>query len=132
MIHIIAGIYGYKNPYTGAVEAKTAKSAPFSCSNEEESRLVSLGVAEYCDIVQDDEQAGNDGTSQEHEKDLEEMTKKELTALAESIGIKVPKRATNPDIITLIKDAQAEHDDYDAEDQDDDGDAPALSAAMPE
>jgi hypothetical protein len=149
MIKIIAGIYGYKNPATGSVEAKTAKSAPFSCTPSEEERLVNLGVAAYegappTPDTDPDADPDNDNDEGDEVK-LENLTKKQLLAIANQIGISVPNKATNPEIIALIEKAQGEHDaegdgqsgspntDPDA-DPDDDGDegAPDLSAAMPE
>lgn len=53
MIKIIAGTFGYRNPDTGLIEAKTPESKPFSIPNtpgmRTEADLVALGVAEYVD-----------------------------------------------------------------------------------
>ena len=152
MIKIIAGTYGYVNKKTGAVEAKDKKSQPFSCDKDEEARLVALGVAEYVGEVNQDEDPdqdpdgkgqdngdahqGDQKSDQEPEKALTDMTKKELTQIATDLGIELPKKATNQDIIEAIEKARAEHegdqdDDLDGE-EDGDDEAPALSAAMPE
>jgi len=46
MIKIIRGAYGFIDE-NGAVSPKTAKDDAFSASEDEEARLVNLGVAEY-------------------------------------------------------------------------------------
>nr|DAT43442.1 MAG TPA: Rho termination factor, N-terminal domain [Caudoviricetes sp.] len=154
MIKIIAGTYGYVNKKTGAVEAKDKKAQPFSCDKDEEARLVALGVAEYVEGVnqgedpdQDPDGKGQDNgdahqgdqndqkSDQKPEKTLADMTKKELTQIATDLGIELPKKATNQDIIEAIEKARAEHEGDQGEDLDgeeDDDEAPALSAAMPE
>ncbi len=154
MIKIIAGTYGYVNKKTGAVEAKDKKAQPFSCDKDEEARLVALGVAEYVGEVNQDEDPDQDpdGKSQDNgdahqgdqndqkpdqepKKTLTDMTKKELTQIATDLGIELPKKATNQDIIETIEKARTEHEGGQGEDPDgeEDGDeAPTLSAAMPE
>lgn len=154
MIKIIAGTYGYVNKKTGAVEAKDKKAQPFSCDKDEEARLVALGVAEYVGGVNQDEDPDQDPdgkgqdngdahqgdqndqkSDQEPEKTLADMTKKELTQIATDLGIELPKKATNQDIIEAIEKARAEHEgdqDEDPDGEEDDDEAPALSAAMPE
>lgn len=123
MIKMIAGIYGYRNK-DGAVEAKTVKSEPFSCTTEEEARLVGLRVAEYVQEDYGDEDSG--------EKPLENMTKKELTEIAEALGVELPKKATNPQIVALIRAARTEHESQGDDEDGDDEDAPNPGAAMPE
>ena len=154
MIKIIAGTYGYVNKKTGAVEAKDKKAQPFSCDKDEEARLVALGVAEYVGGVNQDEDPDQDPdgkgqdngdahqgdqndqkSDQEPEKTLADMTKKELTQIATDLGIELPKKATNQDIIEAIEKSRAEHEgdqDEDPDGEEDDDEAPALSAAMPE
>ena len=154
MIKIIAGTYGYVNKKTGAVEAKDKKAQPFSCDKDEEARLVALGVAEYVGGVNQDEDPDQDPdgkgqdngdahqgdqndqqSDREPEKTLADMTKKELTQIATDLGIELPKKATNQDIIEAIEKARAEHEgdqDEDLDDEEDGDEAPALSAAMPE
>ena len=154
MIKIIAGTYGYVNKKTGAVEAKDKKAQPFSCDKDEEARLVALGVAEYVGGVNQDEDPDQDPdgkgqdngdahqgdqndqqSDQEPEKTLADMTKKELTQIATDLGIELPKKATNQDIIEAIEKARAEHEgdqDEDMDDEEDGDETPALSAAMPE
>ena len=132
MIKMIAGIYGYKRK-DGTIEAKTVKSGPFECSKDEEARLVKLGIASY---VEDQEAPEADDDGEPAEKPLEEMSKKELTEVAESLGVKIPARATNAQIIELINAAKAEHDSQgdeldDGEDGDDEP-IPTPGAAMPE
>ena len=154
MIKIIAGTYGYVNKKTGAVEAKDKKAQPFSCDKDEEARLVALGVAEYVGGVNQDEDPDQDPdgkgqdngdahqgdqndqkSDQEPEKTLADMTKKELTQIATDLGIELPKKATNQDIIEAIEKARAVHEgdqDEDLDGEEDDDEVPALSAAMPE
>lgn len=154
MIKIIAGTYGYVNKKTGAVEAKDKKAQPFSCDKDEEARLVALGVAEYVGEVNQDEDSDQDPdgkgqdngdahqgdqndqkTDREPEKALADMTKKELTQIATDLGIELPKKATNQDIIEMIEKTRAEHEgdqDEDLDGEEDDDEAPAPSAAMPE
>ena len=154
MIKIIAGTYGYVNKKTGAVEAKDKKAQPFSCDKDEEARLVALGVAEYVGGVNQDEDPDQDPdgkgqdngdahqgdqndqkSDQEPEKARRDGTKRELRRMATDLGIELPKKATNQDIIEAIEKARAEHEgdqDEDLDGEEDDDEAPALSAAMPE
>lgn len=46
MIKIIKGTYGYMDEH-GIVRPKTADDEPFALTQEQEARLVGLGVAEY-------------------------------------------------------------------------------------
>ena len=143
MIRIINGTYGYRNPETGAVEAKTAKSKPFSIE------LVAAGVAEYAgeDIDQEPDngkQADDVNASKEEKDEIPKYSTKDtvqrLTEIAEKYGAKVKEGATKKEIVAAIDAAiagevgedidQDEHDDQD--DDDDDDMAPDLSAAMPE
>lgn len=51
MIKIIAGVFGYRNPNTGLLEAKDVNSEPFEIvpvkGGRTEQDLVNLGVAEF-------------------------------------------------------------------------------------
>lgn len=147
MIRIINGTYGYRNPETGAVEAKTAKSKPFSIDADRERELVAAGVAEYAgeDIDQEPDnkkQADDVNASKEKKDEVPKYSTKDtvqrLTEIAEKYGAKVKEGATKKEIVAAIDAAiageagedidQDEHDDQD----DDDDMAPDLSAAMPE
>lgn len=157
MIRIINGTYGYRNPATNQVEAKTAKSKPFSIDADRERELVKAGVAEYVGKDTDQDGAGqNDGQNknQQPQKQEDQIPKystknsvAELTALAEKLGVKVKDGATKKEIVAAIDAAlaegnkanQGEHDDQDGAGQnndqdgdDEDDDALDLSAAMPE
>lgn len=46
MIKISRGVYGFIDE-NGTVQPKTARDGAFSASEDEEARLVNLGVAEY-------------------------------------------------------------------------------------
>lgn len=46
MIKIVKGVYGYRNK-NGTVSPKTEKDEPFELTEEQEARLVGLGVAVY-------------------------------------------------------------------------------------
>lgn len=61
MIRIVRGIYGmYEN---GVVIPKTAESGEFTLPDDEEARLVSAGVAEYCGIPVNEEREKKSGRS---------------------------------------------------------------------
>ncbi len=100
MIKIIKGVYGYRN--NGAVEAKTAKSAPFKCSSLEEARLVKAGVAEY--VKESEAVVTPAENAKATEKRIEDMSYQELQAQAKAMGLTVEgnKKA---DYIEAIKNA---------------------------
>lgn len=134
MIKIINGTYGYKNPKTNRLEAKTSKSEPFELDAKREQELIDAGVAERVGATPKQAENEKDG-----EPALGDMTVKQLTEMAEGMGLTVPKKATKPQLIEMIENANAGHDDEDddqddddIEDQDGDEDAPDLSAQMPE
>lgn len=124
MIKIISGVYGYLDK-NGCVKPKTEKDGSFSLSEEQEARLVGLGVAEYVntqDTVKEPE-TEPDGA----EKPLEEMTAKELREIGKEMGYSFKVGLTKAEMIECIKhgppDAAAPEDtDEDTEDDgDDDG-----------
>lgn len=139
MIRIINGTYGYRNPITNQVEAKTAKSKPFSIDADRERELVKAGVAEYVGKDTDQDGAGqNDGPNknQQPQKQEDQIPKystknsvAELTALAEKLGVNVKDGATKKEIVAAIDAAlaqgnkanQDEHDDQDGAGQNDGG-----------
>ena len=147
MIRIINGTYGYRNPETGMVEAKTAKSKPFSTDADREHELVAAGVAEYAgeDIDQDPDDGKQPDNVQTADNAKDEIPKystkdtvQKLTEIAEKYGVQVKEGATKKEIVAAIDAAIASKADEDIDrgehdDQDDDDDmAPDLSAAMPE
>ena len=66
--------------------------------------------AEFEELVTEDEEELL-GEDDEEEIDLKAMTKKELTAHATEMGIKVPSKARKADIIELIENLEDEGDD---------------------
>ena len=149
MIRIINGTYGYRNPQTGVVEAKTAKSKPFTLPEDREDELVAAGVAEYVgeDVSSDGGDASDAPASASDELEYSDKnTVAELKAIAEKLGIQVAERATKKQIIEALDAAKAdesngeesegeEADDTESDGEDDgedDGDAPDITAALPE
>lgn len=149
MIRIINGTYGYRNPQTGVVEAKTAKSKPFTLPEDREDELVAAGVAEYVgeDVSSDGGDASEAPASKADELVYSDKnTVAELKAIAEKLGIQVAERATKKQIIEALDAAKAdesndeesegeEADDTESDGEDDgedDGDAPDITAALPE
>lgn len=149
MIRIINGTYGYRNPQTGVVEAKTAKSKPFTLPEDREDELVAAGVAEYVgeDVSSDGGDASEAPSSKADELVYSDKnTVAELKAIAEKLGIQVAERATKKQIIEALDAAKAdesndeesegeEADDTESDGEDDgedDGDAPDITAALPE
>ena len=149
MIRIINGTYGYRNPQTGVVEAKTVKSKPFTLPEDREDELVAAGVAEYVgeDVSSDGGDASEAPASKADELVYSDKnTVAELKAIAEKLGIQVAERATKKQIIEALDAAKAdESNDEESEgeeadgvesdgedDGEDDGDAPDITAALPE
>ena len=149
MIRIINGTYGYRNPQTGVVEAKTAKSKPFTLPEDREDELVAAGVAEYVgeDVSSDGGDASEAPASKADELVYSDKnTVAELKAIAEKLGIQVAERATKKQIIEALDAAKTdesndeesegeEADDAESDGEDDgedDGDAPDITAALPE
>lgn len=138
MIKIINGTYGYRNPNTGIVEAKTVKSLPFALPEEREAELVASGVAEYVgedvspEACMEVSLETSTETSIETSADAIEYsdanTVAELKAIAERLGIKVSEKATKRQILTALDSAkEPEVPEEDCED-----DAPDIVAALPE
>lgn len=131
MIKIINGTYGFRNPRTGIIEAKTAKSEPFSLVAEREAELVSAGVAEYVG----DEPAETDfaDTEDAEYSYSDKNTVAELRTIADKLGVTVPDRATKKQIIAALDDALSAALDAEGEEEYEDGeDAPDISAILPE
>ena len=145
-IKIINGTYGFR-PEPLVVECKTPADLPFFVEDQEATRLVNLGVAEYVrekapesapqiDTQNEDDdelpELGAADGSQEPEKaaghldaeQLEGMDYNELKKLAANMGVK-PEGQKKSDYIAAIVAAEVEPGDEDDE-------LPDLSAADPE
>lgn len=105
MIKIIKGVYGYLDK-NGCVKPKTPKDEPFALSEEQEARLVGLGVAVYVDAPEpvsepeDPKQETPESTSDDMAADtaedvdrlqvqtlLDEMSAKELREYGKGLGL---------------------------------------------
>lgn len=116
MIKVVNGSYGYRNPATGIVEPKTAKSSPFSLSPEREKELVEAGIAEY---------AGDQAKATETEEDSDEApefgpfkSKEQNLKAAAFYGVEVAEGMKNKEIVAAIEEKLSE-------------DLPELTAEMP-
>ena len=139
MIKIINGTYGYRNPHSGLVEAKTVKSKPFSLSPDREDELVDAGVAEYVGEDVSDDTPDDHAPETDDAGYSEKNTVAELKAIAKERGIEVAERATKKQILAALEAAEESGDDDDSEsgedgaENDESGDnAPSISAALPE
>jgi hypothetical protein len=56
MIHIVRGVYGYLDK-DGIVRPKTSADKPFELTEEQEARLVNLGIAQYVENVKDEQES---------------------------------------------------------------------------
>ena len=140
MIRIINGTYGYRNPQTGVVEAKTVKSKPFTLPEDREDELVAAGVAEYVgeDVSSDGGDASEAPASKADELEYSDKnTVAELKAIAEKLGVEALDAAK----AGASDEGEKPEDDDDAEDAgeesgeddgEDGGDAPDITAALPE
>lgn len=123
-VKIIYGTYGYKT--NGHIVPKDSNDEPFLLDNAEAERLVSLGVAKIIanDVAtdrggekatiqsitpsnasnrsNDENEGGNDIAGFLDERQLKEMTNKELKALAEDMGIETARLKTKNDYIRAI------------------------------
>ena len=110
MIRIIKGTYGYVDD-NGYVRPKTEKDGPFALTDEQEARLVALGVAVYVDAPPAEEngpeEQGNDSDEQEtvaqlDAEQLKELTNAKLKELAEEMGIDTDGLRTKAQLIDAI------------------------------
>ena len=129
MIKITCGVYGHyvTDPETGKshVVARGKKSKPFELEPEQEARLVGLGVAEYVNTPEPDNEPETD--PDEPEKPLEDMTAKELREIGKEYGLAFKVRMSKAEMVEAIK---AEWPQEGGEDYEDDGeDAPSFDAA---
>ena len=136
---------------------KTPESGPFECDEAKAAQLVSMGMAEYVGSVgvveeepepqPDEQQEAHDAQQeasgeqteepeQEPEKSannldpeqLQDMTIKQLKALAADMGVDVSDCDRKADYVAALAAAEVEIDDVD----DPDNDLPELTAADPE
>lgn len=131
---------------------KTPEHGPFECDDAQAARLVALGVAEYVGTVkavdevpapQTEGQQEETETSQDpgepaqepekatghlDEAQLQEMTIKQLKALAADMGVDVSDCDRKNEYVAAIAAVEVEIDDVD----DPDNDLPDLSVADPE
>ena len=133
MIRIIQGVYGHymTDPETGKsrVVAKDKDSEPFALTEEQESRLVGQGVAEYvCELAPAHvQEVGEEITGHLDPEQLRELTNAKLTELAEEMGIDTKKLTTKAKLIEAITSAEIVP--GEDEDEDDGEDAPTFDAA---
>lgn len=102
MIKIISGVYGYLDK-NGCVKPKTEKDEPFSLTEEQEARLVGLGVAEYVNTPgqENGQENGQEDVHLDPEQ-LSEMTNAQLKEMAEEMGIDTKKLTTKAKLIEAI------------------------------
>lgn len=135
-IKVIRGGCGisYKDEHGAARHAlRTAEDGPFECDEQQASRLVSLGVAEYADEQQAAASATAEATPQGDEPitgtldpdQLKDMSLTQLKELAADMGADVKGCKSKSDYINAITALETE-----AGDEDDD--LPDLGAADPE
>lgn len=79
------------------------------------------------DEEEDDEDEDEDDNEEDEEVDYEELSLKELKALAKERGIKIPKKADEDDIIELLEEYDEEEDGEDDEEEEDEIDYEELS-----
>lgn len=105
MIKIISGVYGYLDK-NGCVKPKTEKDDPFELTEEQEARLVGLGVAEYVSTVPMEPIGFDEQPVEEYGRldpeQLETMTNANLKRLAEDMGIDTKKLTTKAKLIEAI------------------------------
>ena len=105
MIKIISGVYGYLDK-NGCVKPKTEKDDPFELTEEQEDRLVGLGVAEYVSTVPMEPIGLDEQPVEEYGRldpeQLETMTNANLKRLAEDMGIDTKKLTTKAKLIEAI------------------------------
>jgi large subunit ribosomal protein L32e len=95
----------------GGSVGRRKKEAILEKAKELDIRILNPGEKELVDVfeelvTEDEEELPEEGY--EEDIDLESMTKKDLTAYAKEIGIKVPSRARKADIIELIESFEGE------------------------
>lgn len=132
MIRIVNGTYGYRNPETNQIEAKTAKSKPFSLPGEREKELVFEGVAEYVDTGEDgvpwkDMEMQDDRENGIPRYSIRDSVEK-LREIAMDLGVEVSEKMKKKEIMEAIDRKMTE--DHAEENEEEGG--PVTSAFMPE
>lgn len=102
MIQMVQGTYGYVGP-DGILKPKTAKDGPFSVSEEQEARLVGLGVAVYTGEKTAENGAEEDVKPADEEPALEDMTAKELREVGKEYGLTFKVGMSKVEMIEAIK-----------------------------
>lgn len=131
MIKIVAGVYGYLDK-NGIVKPKTTKDDPFELTEEQEARLVGLGVAVYVnDFVNGAEsKPKNDGDRWTLIRaELAEMTVTQLKKLAEDADIDTSKLKKKADLIDALSTDAIIHDSEKDGIEDRDEDVPNFDPA---
>lgn len=102
MIKIVAGTYGYVNE-KGFIVPKTAKDEPFELSEEDEARLVNLGVAEYVSNSPRLEEASQ-AVEPNADIPVYDVTMKQgdLYSIAKAAGLTLIPNATKGDIVKML------------------------------
>lgn len=123
MIKIIKGTYGYLDK-NGIVKPKTEKDGPFSLTEEQEDRLVRLGVAIYVDQGDTALPDGVDGIP-EYNVDMKAT---ELRAIAEKMGLSFKVGTTKAEMVAAMDKFLEENvvQDPDKDPDKDPGDDPAA------
>lgn len=134
MIKIISGVYGYLDK-NGCVKPKTEKDEPFTLSEDQEDRLVGLGVAKY---VNTPETVKEPETEADEMPELpegvvaipeysEDMSAKELREIGKLCGLSFKVGMTKKEMVEAL-DAEIEGHMVDDEEQDDEP-VPTFDAA---
>ena len=135
MIKIVRGVYGFVDK-DGIVRPKTEADEPFELLQEQEARLVNLGVAQYVGTVKDTQEPEEVEGEQEPigfdetpaaEITLSEYSVKELREIGKEYGLTFKVGMTKDDMVKAIEAAEAELDN-DAEDEDSEP-APVFDAS---
>ena len=145
MIQMKAGTFGLA--VNGFVKPMTRDSGPFVASEEQEARLVKLGIAEYVtdgtpigfdeapeDMTGEDapeDEAPEDMTGEDAPEDeaplkpLEDLTANELREMGKEYGLTFKVGMTKAQMVEAITAAQAP----DADEEETDEDAPTFDAS---
>lgn len=124
MVRIISGTYGMR--VQNRITPITSNDGPISLPADEETRLVSIGIAEYVDEPKNVQKTQGEDQDSDYAKELEQFKVEELRNMANESGIEIPKGVTRKaDIIALIVAGGNTPDD-------DDDDAPNFNAHLPE
>lgn len=110
MVKIIKGTYGHRN---GAVIVPVRAGETVELTDEQEKRLVKLGVAEYInDSDGAPEHSSSDETDEQEAPELPEYNDKmklpELKEIAEKYGVDASAMTTKKEVIAAIDAAREE------------------------